>query len=80
MNDDVRPEEFEPDVFGAAKRVQEDRAEFAPRRFDDAFLETDCPGCGRHVGALIKDGPDPVFADVTCPRDACGHEWSERVA
>lgn len=69
-----------PDYLGDGTRVKEDRAEFNPRRFDTAILETDCPECGRHVGALIKDGPDPVFADVTCPRDVCGHEWSERVA
>ena len=78
MNDGVHPEEFESDVFGDAKRVMEDRAASASRRFGDAILETDCPSCGRHVGALIKDGPDPVFADVGCFQ--CGHEWSERVA
>lgn len=46
--------------------------------FDHAFFETDCPGCHKHVGALVVDGPDPVFADLTCP--LCGHEWAERIA
>lgn len=46
----------------------------------DAILETTCPGCGHLVGALIVDGPDPVFADVVCPRDVCQHEFSERVS
>ena len=55
-------------------------------KFDHAILETDCPKCERHVGALIIDGPDPVFVSLVCPR--CGHgddrndgpEWVERVA
>lgn len=38
----------------------------------------DCPGCEKHVGALIVDGPDPVFADLVCP--LCSHEWNERVS
>lgn len=45
-----------------------------------ALLETDCPKCGRHVGALIIDGPDPVFADLVCSRVECGHLWTERTA
>lgn len=53
-------------------------AEPEGRDLSGALLETDCPGCGRHVGALIIDGPDPVFVDVECPR--CGHGWTERTA
>ncbi len=45
-----------------------------------ALLETDCPKCGRHVGALIIDGPDPAFADVQCPYKECAAEWTERTA
>lgn len=79
MNDDVRPEGFEPDVFGAAKAVKEDRAEFNPSRFDAAFLETVCPECGRTGCAFVIDGPDPVFVDVECPYDNCRHRWAERI-
>lgn len=50
------------------------------RSFDHAILETDCPKCGRHVGALIIDGPDPVFVDVQCPHVECGEVWNERFA
>lgn len=48
------------------------------RDLSHALHETDCPNCGRHVGALIVDGPDPVFADVECPQ--CHFPWTERVA
>lgn len=51
-----------------------------PKKFDRAILETDCPSCGRHVGALIIDGPDPVFVDVACPHEDCTHQWPERIA
>lgn len=47
----------------------------------ESILETVCPKCGQTVGALIIDGPDPVFVDVQCPRwDVCGHIWNERIA
>lgn len=69
----------ESDVFGAAKQVAEQRAEPTPD-LKGAFLETVCPNCQRTVGALVIDGPDPVFVDLQCPRDLCGHEWSERVS
>lgn len=68
-----------PDYIGDATRVKEDRAEFNSRRFDGAILETDCPECDRHVGALVIDGPDPVFVDVACPHGDCGHRWTERI-
>lgn len=74
--DEVFPEY---DVFGAAKQVAEQRVEPAPDLMG-AFLETVCPNCRRTVGALVIDGPDPVFADVQCPRVECGHGWSERVS
>ena len=53
----------------------------ADRRRDmsHVILETDCPGCERRVGALIIDGPDPVFVEVQCPRDVCAKRWTERV-
>lgn len=69
-----------PDYMGAAKDVREAREPLDADAFDGAFLETTCPSCGKHVSAFIVDGPDPVFADLVCPRDECGHEWSERVA
>lgn len=74
--------EVEPDIFGDAKRYREATEESAAyaSHMDDALLETICPGCGHLVAAFIVDGPDPVFADVVCPRDVCEHEWSERVA
>lgn len=70
----------ETDVFGDAKQVTEQRQEFDPRQFDGAFLETVCPSCDHTVGALVIDGPDPVFVDVQCPRAGCGHEWTEQLA
>ena len=48
--------------------------------FDHAIFETDCADCGKHVGALIVDGPDPVFVDVACPHEDCTHQWPERIA
>lgn len=68
------------------KEFAEPAAAHDSRPFDHAILETDCPGCGRHVGALIIDGPDPVFVSLVCP--LCSHgddrddgpEWVERVA
>lgn len=69
----------ESDVFGAAKQIAEQRAEPALDLMG-AFLDTVCPCCARKVGALVIDGPDPVFVDVQCPRVECGHEWSERVS
>lgn len=74
--DEVFPED---DVFGAAKQVAEQRTEPAPDLMG-AFLETVCPNCHRTVGALVIDGPDPVFVDLQCPRAECGHKWSERVS
>lgn len=68
----------ESDVFAAAKQVAEHRAEAVD--LTGAFLETVCPSCDRTVGALVIDGPDPVFVDLQCPRDLCGHEWTERVS
>lgn len=61
--------------------TERDWKEFVEPRGRDlshAILETDCPGCEKHVGALIVDGPDPVFADLVCP--LCGHEFTERVS
>lgn len=49
-------------------------------RFDDAFRETECPACGRQIGAFVVDGPDPVFVDLVCPRDVCGHRFTERIS
>ncbi|MCK2024610.1 hypothetical protein KZC52_16905 [Microbacterium sp. kSW2-24] len=69
----------ESDVFGAAKQVAEQRTEPAPDLMG-ALHGTICPNCQRTVGALVIDGPDPVFVDLQCPRDVCGHEWSERVS
>lgn len=68
----------ESDVFAAAKQVAEQRAEIVD--LTGAFVATVCPSCEHTVGAFVIDGPDPVFADVQCPRDVCGNEWSERVA
>lgn len=52
-----------------------------PAPFDDTIRTTVCPSCGRWVGALVIDGPDPVFTDLRCPRtDVCGLVWSERAA
>lgn len=68
----------ETDVFAAAKQVAEQRAEVVD--LTGAFLETVCPNCQYTVGAFVIDGPDPVFADLQCPRGVCGHEWSERVS
>lgn len=48
------------------------------RDMNGALLETDCPECGRHVGALVIDGPDPDFADMQC--HPCGAIWNERVS
>ena len=62
---------WDVDYFEAAKQQKE--AWHVPRPIVDAFVEEDCPGCERHVGALLIDGPDPVFADVQCPR--CSHVW-----
>lgn len=62
------------------KEFAEPAAAHDSSQFAGAIFETDCPGCGHHVGALVIDGPDPVFVDLACPRDACEHEWSERVA
>ncbi|QXE28912.1 MULTISPECIES: hypothetical protein [Microbacterium] len=67
----------ESDVFGAAKQVAEQRAEAVD--LTGAFLETVCPSCDRTVGALVIDGPDPVFVDVQCPLAGCGHEWTEAI-
>lgn len=41
-----------------------------------AILETVCPACDKPVGALVKNGPDPAFIEVTCP--LCGTDWTER--
>ncbi len=68
-----------PDYLGEAKPFLEQRAE-VNLRGDEAFHETDCPRCEHRVGAFIVDGPDPVFADLVCPRPSCAHEWAERVA
>lgn len=68
-----------PDYLGDAKRVREDRMESDPHRFDTAFLETVCPKCERTCCAFVIDGPDPVFVDVACPFDNCGHQWTERI-
>ncbi|MCT1395634.1 hypothetical protein M4D51_07830 [Microbacterium sp. p3-SID338] len=70
----------EADVFADAKQVAEHRQEFDPHQFDGAFFETVCPSCEHTVGALVIDGPDPVFVDVQCPRTGCGHEWTEQIA
>ncbi|MEW2459851.1 hypothetical protein [Microbacterium sp. K41] len=68
-----------PDYLGDAKRVREARAPIEADPFKGAFLTTICPGCGHDVNALVVDGPDPVFADLVCPRVGCGHEWTEAV-
>lgn len=44
---------------------------------DGAFLATDCPDCGRHVNALVRDDDHP-HVGLWCPQ--CHHEWTERVA
>lgn len=62
---------WDADWFLDAKRQKEDWVRHEP--FEDAFAYLDCPHCERHVGAFLVDGPDPVFADVQCPR--CGHRW-----
>lgn len=60
------------------KEFAEQFAAHDSRPFDGALIETVCPGCGRTVGALVIDGPDPVFADVQCPHKECAAEWTER--
>ena len=51
------------------------------RDLSDGIRKTECPKCGKWVGAMVIDGPDPVFVDLKCPRtDVCGEQWSERVA
>lgn len=61
------------------KEFLEPALAFDNSKFDRAFLDTTCEACGKHVNALIIDGPDPVFVEVQCPRDVCGAVWSERV-
>lgn len=69
----------ESDVFGDAKRAVEawDEAEYYAQQMVGGLLAPQCPKCEMTVGAMVMDGPDPVFADVQCP--ACTHVWSERV-
>lgn len=63
------------------KEFAEQAAEHDPRPFYEAIRERECPGCGKWVGAIVIDGPDPVFVDLRCPRtDVCGEVWSERDA
>lgn len=59
---------------------QYDEAVSYAQHMAGGLLDCTCPSCGRHVGAFVVDGPDPVFADLVCPRDVCGHEWMERTA
>lgn len=70
-----------PDYFGDRQRWRAmilEREDMS-RSFDRASIGTICPSCGHHVWAHIIDGPDPVFVTLACPRDACRHEWAERV-
>lgn len=61
------------------KAFAEQAAEHDLHPFDDAIRQTECPKCGKWVGAIVIDGPDPVFVDLRCPRtDVCGEVWSER--
>lgn len=74
-------------AWDVAEPVERDWKEFAEQfdghdssQFDDAIRETECPKCGKWIGAIVVDGPDPVFIDLKCPRtDVCGEQWSERV-
>lgn len=79
------PEAPEQDPWEPQERDWKEFAEQAQERdlsyMFESILDTTCPKCGHKVGALIIDGPDPVFADVQCPRwDVCGHIWNERIA
>lgn len=63
------------DPFTAAKWVAETEP---PPDMRHAFLDTTCEACGKHVGALIINGPDPAFIEVQCPH--CAATWWERVS
>lgn len=78
MNDDVRPEESEPDVFGDAKRHLEGWTEADAYRFDSlagALVYTQCPNCTLNIGAMVRNTDTP-WIDLVCP--ACDHEFTER--
>lgn len=61
------------------KEYAEQRMGHEGRDWGHAILETECPSCGRRVGALIRDDDDR-WKNVVCPRDVCGHVWTEEVA
>ncbi len=69
-----------PDYMGDRKQSLESRVPLDPQQFEGAFIETVCPLCDKQVAAFVIDGPDPVFVDLQCPRDPCGHEFTERIA